>query len=321
MGRRSIHAGTVALAACVGAVLAACPASAAAAPVTTKVGRSPAQVRQYWTTQRMRSARPASMLQGGPLDLLGLSGSSSGGSAGKATQVNRTSSYPNRTNGKVFFTIPLPAADAGDYECSGTAVRSPSHSLVWTAGHCGYDAGPFPLFCDCTVKNFEFVPAYHDGAKPYGEWAGRKIANPSQWRSDGDSAFDFTAATVARRNGRRLQDVVGGRRIAFGQPRRVQYKAYGYPAAPPFDGEHLYRCVSAYQGADNSEGPPPPIRIRCDMNEGSSGGAWVIRRPYHGHFRHYLVSIASYGYVDDPDHLYGPYQGTVARNLYRRAGG
>jgi hypothetical protein len=292
-------------------------ASAAASPITSTVQQSASAVRGYWTPQRMHAAEPASLLEGGPIDLTG----SSGNGSGHAKQVSRTRSFPNRTNGKVFFTIPPPALDAGDYECSGTAIRSHTGSLVWTAGHCGYDAGQFPLECDCTVSNFEFVPAYENGAKPFGEWPARRIANPSQWRNSGDAAFDFSAATVRPRNGRRLEDVIGARRIAFGQPRRVQYAAFGYPDAPPFDGQHLQRCISGYRGQDNSEGPPRPIRIACDMTEGSSGGGWVIRRPHRHHFRHYVVSVTSYGYLDDPGFLYGPYQGGVAKALYRSAGG
>ena len=295
-------------------------ASAAANPITSTVQQSAATVRAYWTPQRMRAAQPASLLEHGPLDLSGVQ-SGSAGSSGKAKQVSRTRSYPNRTNGKVFFTIPLPAADAGDYECSGTSVRSHTRSLVWTAGHCGYDSGPFPLACDCTVRNFEFVPAYDNGSKPYGEWPASRIATTRQWHDSSDSAFDLSAATVGPRNGRRLEDVIGARRVAFGQPRRVEYNAFGYPDEPPFDGEHLYRCTSGYRGKDSTEGPPAPIRIACDMTGGSSGGGWVIRRRHRNHFRHYVVSVTSYGYLDDPGFLYGPYQGGDAKALYRSAGG
>jgi hypothetical protein len=301
--------------------LVAGAASAAASPITSTVDQSAAAVRAYWTPQRMRTAQPASLLERGPLDLAGTGSGSTAKGSGKADLVSRTRAYPNRTNGKVFFTIPPPALDAGDYECSGTAVHSHTGSLVWTVGHCGYDAGQFPLFCDCTVSNFEFVPAYNDGAKPYGEWPARRIANPPQWRNSADFAFDLSAVTVRRRNGRRLEDVVGARRIAFGQPRRVQYSAFGYPDEPPFDGQHLYRCISGYQGEDDSTGPPRPIRIACDMTAGSSGGGWVIRRRHRNHFRHYVVSVTSYGYLDDPGFLYGPYQGGVAKALYRSAGG
>jgi hypothetical protein len=325
--REATHAATKALIAAILGLGAIGAASAAADPVVSAVGQSPAAVRDYWTPQRMRAAKPLSVTQRGPLDIVGAPAPSAAKTSGKAALQGRPRTYPNRTNGKVFMTIPS-GKDQGDYECSGTAVTAPSRSLVWTAGHCGfaYPEDPFPvsmLDCDCFVTNFEFVPAYDNGAKPFGEWPAKTggLATTSQWHDSGNSAFDFTAATVAPRNGKRLEDVVGGRRIAFGQPRRVQYKAYGYPAEAPFDGQHLYRCTSGYQGSDNTVGPPSPIRIACDMTPGSSGGAWVIKRPYRRHFRHYLVSVTSYGYTFDPNFLYGPYQGGVARALYDSAGG
>ena len=49
-------------------------------------------------------------------------------------EVKNTHKYPNRTHGKVYFS-----SGALDYVCSGTVVRAPSKSLVWTAGHCVYD--------------------------------------------------------------------------------------------------------------------------------------------------------------------------------------
>jgi hypothetical protein len=325
--RGATHVATTGLFAAILGLGAVGAASAAADPVVSAAGQSPAAVRAYWTQKRMRAAEPLSVLQKGPLDIIGAPAASPAKASGKAALQGRPRAYPNRTNGKVFMTIPS-GADMGDYECSGTAVTAPSRSLVWTAGHCGfaYPEDPFPASmadCDCFVTNFEFVPAYDNGAKPFGEWPAKSggLATTSQWKQSGNSAFDFTAATVARRNGRRLEDVVGGRRIAFGQPRRVQYKAYGYPAEPPFDGQHQYRCTSGYRGSDGSEGPPSPIRIACDMTPGSSGGGWVIKRPYRHHFRHYLVAVTSYGYVFDPGFLYGPYQGGVARALYNSAGG
>jgi hypothetical protein len=53
------------------------------------------------------------------------------------------------------------------------------------------------------------------------------------------------------------------------------------------------------------------------MTGGSSGGGWVIRRGD----RRYVASVTSYGYGNQPNRLYGPYQGNVAQQLYTNAGG
>jgi hypothetical protein len=298
------------------------PLASAAAPTPDfQLAQSPTAIKSYWTSARMRNAQPADAIAPARLAqsraLIGPSRSAK--TAALHQRVTKTSSYPNRTEGKVFFTLGPP--DAGDYACSGTAVRSPGRSLVWTAGHCVYDAG---VLGGGYATNWEFVPGYSDGRKPFGEWPASRLATTRQWKGTGllgggDSAFDFGAARVARHNGRLLQSRIGARRIAFNQPRNQVYTAFGYPAdrpPPEFDGRHLFRCRSPYRGGDASFGPPAPIRISCDMTAGASGGGWIIWRHRSG----YVSSVTSYGYRSDSTHFYGPYQGNAAQALYQAAG-
>ena len=49
------------------------------------------------------------------------------------------------------------------------------------------------------------------------------------------------------------------------------------------------------------------------MTGGSSGGGWVSRQT--------LLSVTSYGYAIEPNHLYGPYLSTTAKALYRGVSG
>jgi hypothetical protein len=272
----------------------------------------------------MESAKPAELVSPGSGPRLVWDRAAPAGAAETARrrsslhhEVRRTSEFPYRTHGKVFFTLGVT-----DYTCSGTAVRSPIRSLVWTAGHCVSDPGMAgPEF----ATNWEFVPGYKKGRKPFGEWPANSLGTTPQWGGNGsltggDSAFDFGAAVVAQHAGSRLQDAVGARRIAFNQARDKIYKAFGYPAGSPppeFDGRHLFRCRSRYKGSDPGVGPPSPIRMACDMTGGSSGGGWVIRRDD----RRYVASVTSYSYSGQGNSFYGPYQGNVAHQLYNEAGG
>ncbi len=292
-------------------------------PRTQAAADSPAAVRAYWTAARMRDAEPADALAPAPLTEAGdRPVAASAASSSLHQRVQKTSRYPNRTEGKVFFSLPGGPPDGGDYACSGTAVRSPSRSLVWTAGHCVFDPG---VLGAGYATHWEFVPGYSGERRPFGEWPASSLATTRQWhgsdiRSGGDSAFDFGAVTTSPRAGRLLQNRIGARRIAFGQPRDQVYTAFGYPAdspPPEFDGRHLFRCRSPYRGSDHSVGPPAAIRISCDMTGGASGGGWVFRRGDRG----YVASVTSYGYAGEPDSLYGPYQGEVARRLWSYAGG
>jgi V8-like Glu-specific endopeptidase len=265
----------------------------------------PAAIRDYWTPERMRDAVP-------PRPLVSPFQARRRGTIAKPVRGYRQK--PNRSHGKVFFTL-----GGVDYVCSGTAVEAPGENVVWTAGHCVFGAtGPLQTGY---ASNFEFVPAYRNGNSPFGEWPKQRqkgLDTTRQWRrssegcvpftSCGDVAHDFGAANVVKRNGKTLQEVVGGRGIQFNGPRDRRYKAIGYPAEAPFDGERMYACRSDYRGADNAQGNPPPMRIRCDMTGGSSGGGWIADGE--------VASVVSYGYSDEPNRLYGPYQGAAARSLY-----
>ena len=198
-------------------------------PVVDQAARSAAGVRQYWTAARMKSALPVTLDKG--------SATASATSAPEArsaarrrttaTRVPHVRSRNTRAHGKVFFS-----AGVYDYQCSGTAVRSPSRSLVFTAGHCGYLLVAPGL--GNAIHNWEFVPAYDRGTAPYGKWPAKSLAAPQGWLAStpppvigptgeplgGDSRYDVGAAIVAKRHHRTLQKVVAGRRVPTMMSRR-----------------------------------------------------------------------------------------------------
>jgi hypothetical protein len=283
------------------ALFAAGADAAAAAPL--EVATTPAEIREYWTSDRMKSAIPLGPAGAEPAI------SKRGTLAKRVRGVTRPG---NRTHGKVFLTL-----GGTNYVCSATSVDAPSRSLVWTAGHCVFEPGP--LGGGSFASNWTFVPAHKNGKKPFGEWPAAELDATSQWRSSGglgciptitfcgNPSFDLGAASVAKRNGKTLAQVVGSRDIGFNGERDVKYRAFGYPAASPFNGQRMYRCKSGYRGDDSGD-EPKPMRINCDMTGGSSGGGWVSGGT--------VRSVISYGYEGEPNHLYGPYQGAAAKNLY-----
>jgi V8-like Glu-specific endopeptidase len=276
--------------------LAAAPAQAA--KVKTKaVAKSKAAVERYWTGNRMENAIPADKTMSAAGDVV-----DRGGSAVLAPAVQVPPPYtsqPTSTNGKVFFS------DGGsNFVCSGTAVLSGNSSTVWTAGHCVHDgASGFHT-------NWAFVPAYADGSRPYGTWTARTLLTTSGWAGGGDFSFDLGAAVVSTQGGSTLTSVVGGRGVAFNSSRNQSYSSHGYPAAPPFNGQRLWRCDSPLVYNDNSANPPT-MGIDCDMTGGSSGGGWIVGSS--------VYSVNSYGYGTLPNIMFGPYQGSVAQSLYTQA--
>ncbi len=303
----------------VGALALAVPASQAKV-VSMPAQRAPAQVRAYWTPERMRHASPLDLVvgDGGRLERAPARQKSGPLLPGdRASDVSTSSAnFPERAHGKVFFTL-VGGSDPGDYVCSGTVVHSNSHALVWTAGHCVDDSETGGGF----ATNWTFVPGYRAGDKPFGEWPAKRLETTPGWQNAANTRVDFGAVTVARdAEGRGVEDVVGSRAITFGHARPDTVSAFGYPAEPTlfeplFDGERLYRCDSAITGTDDPPGTgPETMQIDCDMSGGSSGGGWVAANGS-------VVGLTSYGYAADLSHLYGPYFGADARDLYERASG
>jgi V8-like Glu-specific endopeptidase len=298
------------------AICVTAPGTAQADGIASRsVDQSAREVRAYWTPERIASARPASELLAGipaPSDLLGtVLGAGEPTTRSQARRVPDPRARPFRTHGKVFFHLP-----SGDYVCSGTVVRARNKRLVTTAGHCVFGDGVF-------ATNWMFVPAKDGGREPFGRWTAARLAAPGQWQGAEDVRYDVGMATIRKRNGRRLQKVVGARGIAFDRGRDLRFDVFGYPAEPPFDGGDLWRCRSQAQGTDQSVPSPKPIRIDCDMTGGASGGGWVIGRGR-------VNSVVSYGYECSPadlecliggnpeaGKLFGPYFGRTIKRLYK----
>ncbi|KRV51464.1 hypothetical protein AQ490_01530 [Wenjunlia vitaminophila] len=234
--------------------------------------------------------------------------------------------------GKIFFDTPdSPAV------CSGTVIKDPAHpgksNLVWTAGHCvhgGTEGGWY--------RNIQFVPAYNnkgqdpinnevteDDLSPYGAYWAEWVQTSDQWIEQGAStggagaSYDYAVLKVVPVNGsnKSLEETVGNALpVWFDAPwdsLRKGVTAYGYPAAPPFDGQIMHRCDDTGTKLSLDESAPTMVRIGCTMTGGSSGGGWVTLgedgKPA-------LVSNTSIG-PNDNTWLAGPYLGEVAQGVYQ----
>jgi V8-like Glu-specific endopeptidase len=198
-----------------------------------------------------------------------------------------------RTNGRIFGFDP----HEGAYSCSGTALSTPSRSIVLTAGHCVREAGS-------TGKNLVFIPAYDHGGRPFGTFSVETTYMMPQWRRSENPDFDVAALRVAPNPLGYLTDVVGGRGFVTGRSRESSFQIFGYPAAA-LKGEELRSCRAHGLGRDeltNRYFGPPTLPATCDMAGGSSGGAWVVDGLY-------VDGVTSYGYTGSPDRLYSPYFG------------
>lgn len=309
-----ILAGALALAA---AILS--PPAFGAPPVAIPGAQSAAKVAGYWTSDRMRDAKPMKPLTVSPQssEPAPAAGQTSSPAAEpvpySSLELTDTVSFPNRVQGKVFFTRP----GVGNFVCSGTAVDAGNRSTVVTAGHCLHQSGVWST-------NFAFAPAYHNvngvGVAPYGVWAASDELAPQPWVDSGNLKYDVGAAVLARNaSGQLVENAVGGRAVAFNQPTVQSFRSYGYPAQPTaahnWDGTRLWACDSNPPLLDNPGGSgPSTMAIGCDMTGGSSGGGWAA-----GGASGPLEGLNSYKYSNQPNLMYGPYFGATAQALYSSA--
>jgi hypothetical protein len=303
------------LAVCAAGSASATPAPAAQdkeAPLVASQSLDGEQAAEYWTPERMKSAIPGDVLankalaRGNKSPAATVEKGSSTQISGKAARGKTTlhaDESPVSNIGKVFFTM-----GGSNYVCSGNSVSASNKSTVSTAGHC-VNEGPGAF-----ATNFVFVPAYLNGAAPYGKWAAKALYTTTQWSSAGDMQYDTGFAVVSPLNGQNLSDVVGSSGVQFNAARGLTYKSYGYPAASPFDGQSLVSCTGP--AADDPNNPQFNAQgIPCDMTGGSSGGPWFIGTSSSG----YQNSINSYGYGTRSTVMYGPYWGSVIQQAYTTA--
>lgn len=305
--RRSRTAVLAALTAVLGGVLAvgASPgaASGASGVATHRAATTEAEqdrVTTYWTAERMRTAEPADR----PTAANTTSTTVHRGQAATVT-ARRPGGAPVpaasvvNTTGKVFFTL-----GGVNYVCSGAATASTNKDVVTTAGHC-VNEGP-----GAYATNWAFVPAYNNGARPYGTWTARTLVTTTAWASQGDINYDGGFAVMNTLNGQHLTDVVGGQGVAFNQPRGLFYDAYGYPAAGKFNGETLKSCSGTAQ--DDIYGGTQSQSITCNMTGGSSGGPWLTGGST-------INSVNSFGYRGVKNRMFGPYFGSAIQSAYTAA--
>ncbi|MFJ8201494.1 trypsin-like serine peptidase [Streptomyces sp. NPDC096152] len=247
-------------------------------------------------------------------------------------QAEKTPYHENAAPvGKVFFDSP-----EGSMVCSGTVVKDVNHpgrsNLVWTAGHCvhaGRGGGWY--------RNIAFVPAYNDLGRPaselssadstevapYGAWWADWASTSDQWIQGGSetggagAAYDYAVLHVKPESGAKsLEETVGAALdVDFSAPSAAEAAkmgAWGYPAAPPYNGLKMFRCVDRPGRLSLSPALPTMYRIGCTMTGGSSGGGWF--RVVDG--RTELVSNTSIG-PSDHTWLAGPQLGRGAEALYQ----
>lgn len=293
-----------------------------------KVFKNP-RLKDLWTPDRMKKAKPADV------NVASAPSADRPATDPKPAPVRAQKADPPYSKsdtaqvGKIFFDSPK-----GSMVCSGTVVQDPAHpgksNLVWTAGHCVHGGKGKGWY-----RNIEFVPAYNDSGTawkgadpsdrrvaPFGEFWASWAQTSSQWIRHGEasgghgSQYDFAVLRVTPPKGSHtsLQEAVGGAMpLWFNAPKRLsKVSAWGYPAAPPYNGQTMFHCSDRPSRLSINPKAPNLLRIGCTMTGGASGGGWFAKRPDG---KTALVSNTSIG-PPLPQWLAGPYLGNTAKAVF-----
>ncbi|MFJ9430262.1 trypsin-like serine peptidase [Streptomyces sp. NPDC101490] len=229
--------------------------------------------------------------------------------------------------GKIFFDSPQ-----GHMVCSGTIVKDPRRpgksNMVWTAGHCVHAGKKGGWY-----RNITFVPAFNDLGKspaalndaqphevyPYGQYWADWAVTSGEWIKSGGTGqawpYDYAVLHVKpQRGSKSLEETVGAALpVDFSAPapaRTGTVGAWGYPAAPPYNGMIMHKCLGPASRLTTAPATPVMYRIGCTMTGGSSGGGWFRVLPNGGTA---LVSNTSIGPAGGNGWLAGPQLGRGAK--------
>lgn len=297
-------------------------ASAAQSVAHTVAAAEAARTAEYWTPERMAAAIPVESTdittdsaqrqqQPSPQRPTGPATTGSRPTAGTASGLPDDISAAvtaTRVVGKVFFT----ASDGLNYVCSASAVNSTNKNMVFTAGHCVH-GGPGKSW----ASNWQFVPYYNYGNRPYGTWWAETLVSFNGWINDGNFGYDLGIVITSPNSSGELVNAVGGLGIQWNYGKERFMTSMGYPAAGAFDGQWQYYCsaTTAQRGIFTTD----QIKMPCNMTGGSSGGPWIYGKDDNVYYSGYVNGVNSN--VDDgnnPSEMRSPYFATWVGDAFTK---
>ncbi len=267
------------------------------------------RVVNYWTAERLASAKSKDYVRTGSGKLVPFAkpGSGSGPVTGASWSGNGAI---EQRSGKLFFST-----SGGNWQCSASVVNDGSlsngYSTILTAGHCTYDGSEGWSFNVAYIPDYDDAPTSTCSQTVHGCWTSTRLAINSDFFPSGfgpDAAlrvdYGFMRMALGGKSGvAELDAVTGGYGLqTSGVSLSDTQWAFGYPAAGRYKGRDLTYCKGSTVNDPNDVGT---WGMACNMTGGSSGGPWLwgTTNPADGSGQ--LSSVNSYGYTG-LTYMFGP---------------
>lgn len=185
-----------------------------------------------------------------------------------------TGRYP--THAKLFMSVRDVNGVLRNFVCSATLI-DPKHAI--TAGHCIYfhDDSNGNTYNDW-VESVRVVPAYNNGAEPYGSAFGSQLHSWTGWTVDGNHDHDIGIIDLNRPVGA----LTGWRGYGWfgscGSFTSGSWEHNGYPSASPYNGQFMYRNTGDFDSCEEILGTWTGNEVRFNNQSwGGQSGSGAVR--------------------------------------------
>ncbi|AOP50842.1 serine protease [Streptomyces lydicus] len=214
---------------------------------------------------------------------------------------------PRRTEQNARVGAVFEKDDSGDHFCTASVVQSPGRNMLITAAHCAYDAE-----AGSTVNDLVFAPDYRDGDEPTGLWKVKKVIVDDRWAKSQDEDLDVAFLILDKKDGKQIQDVLGGNTLGIDRGFDNEVKITGYPTSR----DTPISCQNRTTKYSDTQ-----MRIQCtDFEGGTSGSPWLADYDPKSHTGTVIGVLGGHeGGGDQDDVSYAAYFDDDVAVLYRRA--
>ncbi|MBL1091320.1 trypsin-like serine peptidase [Streptomyces sp. NPDC001633] len=214
---------------------------------------------------------------------------------------------PRRTEQNARVGVVFEKNDSGDHFCTASVVQSPGRNMLITAAHCAFDAE-----AGSTVDDLVFAPDYRDGDEPTGLWKVKKVVLDDRWAKSQDEDLDVAFLILDKKDGKDIQDVLGGNTLGIDRGFDNEVKITGYPTSR----DTPISCQNRTTKYSDTQ-----MRIQCtDFEGGTSGSPWLADYDPKSHTGTVIGVLGGHeGGGDEDDVSYAAYFDDDIAALYKRA--